>query len=160
MKLTVDETGEPKRSIWVRAYTPTIKFVLRDRRTKLGVLAIATVLFLGSVSLAAGLPTQFISTGSEKILQVSIVPPAGAATDAVLATATQAETILRADPKVELVQTTVPGEGDTGTSTLQAAFSGRPANSAKMIVRLASDVDLDAYATKIGADLAPLKSGG
>ncbi len=160
VKLTVDETGEPKRSIWVRAYTPTIRFVLRDRRTKLGVLAVATVLFLGSVSLAAGLPTQFISTGSEKILQVSIVPPAGASTDAVLATATQAETILRADPKVELVQTTVPGEGDTGTSTLSAAFSGRPANSASMVVRLASDVDLDAYTTKVGTDLAPLKTGG
>jgi HAE1 family hydrophobic/amphiphilic exporter-1 len=160
VKLTVDETGEPKRSIWVRAYTPTIRFVLRDRRTKLGVLAVATILFLGSVSLAAGLPTQFISTGSEKILQVSIVPPAGASTDAVLATATQAETILRADPKVELVQTTVPGEGDTGTSTLSAAFSGRPANSASMVVRLASDVDLDAYTTKVGADLAPLKTGG
>jgi HAE1 family hydrophobic/amphiphilic exporter-1 len=160
VKLAVDETGEPKNSLWVRAYTPTIRFVLRDRRTKLGVLVVATVLFLGSVSLAGQLPTQFISTGSEKVLQVSIVPPAGAATEAVLATATKAESILRADPKVELVQTTVPGEGDTGASTLSAAFSGRPANSAKMVVRLASDVDLDAYSTKIGTDLAPLKTNG
>jgi HAE1 family hydrophobic/amphiphilic exporter-1 len=160
VKLAVDETGEPKSSPWVRAYTPTIRFVLRDRRTKLGVLALATVLFVGSVSLAAGLPTQFISTGSEKVLQVSLVPPAGAATEAVLATAIRAETILRADPKVELVQTTIPGEGDTGTSTLLAAFLGRPANSATMVVRLASDVALDAYAAKITTDLAPLKTGG
>jgi len=160
VKLAVDETGEPKSSLWVRAYTPTIRFVLRDRRTKFGVLALATVLFLGSVSLAGRLPTQFISTGSEKVLQVSIVPPAGAATEAVLATATQAETILRADKKVELVQTTVPGEGDTGASTLSAAFSGRPANSAKMVVRLANDVDLDAYTAKIGADLAPIRTNG
>ena len=160
VKLAVDETGEPKRSLWVRAYAPTIRFVLRDRRTKLGVLVVATILFLGSISLAAGLPTQFISTGSEKILQVSVVPPAGVATEAVLAMATRAETILRADPKVELVQTTVPGDGDTGTSALSAAFSGRPANSATMEVRLASDVDLDAYTTKVGAALAPLKTGG
>jgi HAE1 family hydrophobic/amphiphilic exporter-1 len=160
VKLAVDETGEPKNSLWVRAYAPTIRFVLRDRRTKLGVLAVATVLFVGSVSLAGSLPTQFISTGSEKVLQVSIVPPAGASTEAVLATATRAETILRADPKVQLVETTVPGEGDTGASTLSAAFSGQPANSAKMVVRLASDVNLDAYTTTVGSELAPLKTNG
>jgi len=160
VKLAVDETGEPKNSLWVRAYAPTIRFVLRDRRTKLGVLAVATVLFVGSVSLVGRLPTQFISTGSEKVLQVSIIPPAGASGEAVLAVATQAEAILRADPKVQLVETTVPGEGDTGSSTLSAAFSGRPANSATMVVRLASDVDLDAYTTTVGSELAPLKTNG
>ena len=160
VRLAVDETGEPKNSLWVRAYSPTIRFVLRDRRTKFGVLALATILFLGSISLAAHLPTEFISTGSDKVLQVSIVPPDGAASQAVLATATRAETILRADPKVQLVQTTVPGQGDTGTSTLSAAFSGEPANSATMVVRLASDVDLGAYTTKVAAELAPLKTNG
>ena len=160
VKLAVDETGEPKNSLWVRAYAPTIRFVLRDRRTKLSVLGLATILFLGSVSIVGRLPTQFISTGSEKVLQVSIVPPAGVTGEAVLAAATQAETILRADPKVELVEITVPGEGDTGASTLSAAFSGRPANSATMVVRLASDVDLDAYTTKVGTELAPLKTNG
>jgi len=88
------------------------------------------------------------------------MPPTGATGEAVLAAAIQAETILRADPKVQLVETTVPGEGDTGASTLSAAFSGRPANSAKMVVRLASDVDLDAYTTKVGTALAPLRTGG
>ena len=160
VKLAVDETGEPKSSLWVRAYTPTIRFVLRSRRTKLGVLGLATILFLASVSIVGRLPTQFISTGSEKVLQVSVVPPAGVPGEAVLAGATQAETILRADPKVQLVETTVPGEGDTGASTLSSAFSGRPANSASMVVRLASDVDLDAYTTKVGAELAPLKTNG
>jgi len=124
------------------------------------VLGLATILFLASVSIVGRLPTQFISTGSEKVLQVSVVPPAGVNGTAVLAIATQAETILRADPKVQLVETTVPGEGDTGASTLSAAFSGRPANSASMVVRLASDVDLDAYTTKVGAELAPLKTNG
>ncbi len=160
VKLAVDETGEPKNSLWVRAYAPTIRFVLRDRRTKLGVLGLATLLFFGSVSIVGRLPTQFISTGSEKVLQVSIVPPAGVTGESVLAAATRAETILRADPKVQLVETTVPGEGDTGASTLSAAFSGRPANSATMVVRLASDVDLDAYTTKVGTELAPLKTNG
>ena len=160
VKLAVDETGEPKNSLWVRAYAPTIRFVLRSRRTKLGVLGLATILFLASVSIVGRLPTQFISTGSEKVLQVGVIPPAGVNGEAVLAVATQAETILRSDPKVQLVETTVPGEGDTGASTLSAAFSGRPANSASMVVRLASDVDLDAYTTKVGAELAQLKTNG
>ena len=41
VKLNVDEDGEPKNSFWIRAYTPTIKFVLRNRWTRWGVLAIA-----------------------------------------------------------------------------------------------------------------------
>ncbi len=160
VKLSVDETGEPKSSLWVRAYAPTIRFVLRGRRTKLGVLGLAAILFVGSASIVGRLPTQFISTGSEKVLRVSVVPPAGVTGEAVLAAATQAETILRADPKVQLVETTVPGEGDTGASTLSAAFSGRPANSATMIVRLASDADIDGFTAKVNTQLAPLRTAG
>ena len=36
-----------------------------------------------------------------------------------------------------LVQTTIPGEGEAGFQTIIAASSGRPANSARMTVRLA-----------------------
>ena len=60
VKLNVDEDGEPRNSLWIRAYTPTIRFVLRDRRTKWGVLGLATILFVGSISIAPRLPTQFI----------------------------------------------------------------------------------------------------
>ena len=55
----------------------------------------------------------------------------------------EAETILLADPEVEHVQTSVPGEGDTSFGTVTAALSGRPANSATLTVRLSADVDLD-----------------
>ncbi len=53
-----------------------------------------------------------------------------------LAQATQAETILIAQPTVEIVQTSVPGEGDTGFGTIVAALNGQPANSATLTVRL------------------------
>jgi len=36
VRLDVDETGEPKHSLWTRAYVPTIRFALRNRWTKLG----------------------------------------------------------------------------------------------------------------------------
>ena len=85
VKLDVDENGEPTGSIWVRVYTPTITFALRTRATKFGVLAVAAVLFVARrCRWSRSLPTQFINAGSEKILQVTIAPPAGASSEAVL----------------------------------------------------------------------------
>jgi len=160
VKLNVDEDGEPKNSLWIRAYTPTINVALRNRRTKWGILAVATVLFAGSIAIAPLLPTQFINAGSEKLLQITVAPPAGTSSVAVLDRAVAAETILRADPKVFHVQTSVPGEGDTSFGTVTAALSGRPANSATLVVRLAEDVDLTVYAQKLSTDLAPVKTDG
>ena len=48
----------------------------------------------------------------------------------------EAETILLADPDVELVQTSIPAEGDTSSQVFQSALQGRAANSATMTVRL------------------------
>jgi HAE1 family hydrophobic/amphiphilic exporter-1 len=160
VKLNVDEDGEPKNSLWIRAYTPTINLVLRNRVTKWGILVVATVLFAGSMAIAPLLPTQFINAGSEKLLQITVAPPAGTSSAAVLGRAIDAETILRADPKVEHVQASVPGEGGTSFGTILAALSGRPANSANLVVRLADDVDLTTYAQKLSTDLAPVKTDG
>ena len=63
VKLNVDEDGEPRNSPWIRAYTPTIHFVLRGRATKWAVLAISTILFIGATALVPLLPTQFIDAG-------------------------------------------------------------------------------------------------
>ena len=160
VKLNVDEDGEPKNSFWIRAYTPTILLALRGRATKWGVMAIATILFVVSMAIVPLLPTQFINAGSEKLLQVTVAPPAGTSSAAVLARAIEAETILLADPEVELVQTSVPGEGGTSFGTITAALSGRPANSATLTVRLSDNVDLTTYAQKLSADLAPVKTDG
>jgi HAE1 family hydrophobic/amphiphilic exporter-1 len=160
VKLNVDEDGEPKNSFWIRAYTPTILLALRGRATKWSVMAIATLLFFVSMAIVPLLPTGFINAGSEKLLQVTVAPPAGTSSAAVLARAIEAETILLADPEVEHVQTSVPGEGDTGFGTIQAALSGRPANSATLTVRLSDAVDLTTYAQKLSSDLAPVKTDG
>ncbi len=135
----VDEDGEPKNSFWIRVYTPLITGALRNRATKLAVLGVSALLFVASLTLVGQLPTQFINAGSEKILQVTLVPPAGASSQAVLEQAIEAETILIAQPDVETVQTSVPGEGDAGFNTIIAALQGQPANSATITVRLDSD---------------------
>lgn len=160
VKLDVDEGGEPKRSLWVRAYTPTIRWVLRSRWTALAVVAVAMVMFAASLTLVSQLPTQFINAGSEKILQVSVAPPTGATSQTVLQRAMEAEAILGTDPDVELIQTSIPGEGDTSFQTIIAAQSGRPANSATLTVRLDPGVELARKTAEFSAALAPIKSDG
>jgi HAE1 family hydrophobic/amphiphilic exporter-1 len=161
VKLNVDEDGEPKNSFWIRAYTPSITFALRSRATKWSILLVAAVLFIGSMALVPLLPTQFINAGSERTLQVTIAPPAGASSTAVLDRAIEAEKIVLGDTgNVEHVQTSVPGEGGTSFGTLLAALSGRPANSATLTVRLVDGVDPSTYAQQLSADLAPVKTDG
>ena len=161
VKLNVDEDGEPKNSFWIRAYTPTILLALRNRITKWGVLGSSRPPCSSlSMAIVPLLPTQFINAGSEKLLPVTVAPPAGTSSAAVLAKAIEAETILLADPEVEHVQTSVPGEGDTSFGTVTAALSGRPANSATLTVRLSPDVDLTTYSQHLSTALAPVKTNG
>ncbi|MDF2735836.1 MAG: swrC, partial [Chloroflexota bacterium] len=156
----VDESGEPVGSRWVRLYTPLITFVLRSRWTALGVVALSGVLFVASLTLVSQLPTQFINAGSEKLLQISVAPPSGASSETVLERAIEAETILAADPDVELIQTSIPGEGDTSFQTIIAAQSGRPANSATLTVRLEPSADMAEKTADFSSALAPIKTDG
>jgi hypothetical protein len=131
------ETGETIGDVIAR------RFNRREMvRGTLGVVAAAGILFFASLALAPLLPTQFINAGSEKTLIVTVAPPAGASSAAVLAKTIQAETILRADPGVELVQTSIPAEGDTSSQVFQSALQGRAANSATMTVKLHPDADV------------------
>jgi HAE1 family hydrophobic/amphiphilic exporter-1 len=160
VRVAVDETGEPRNSIWVRLYDPTIRAVLQSRWTRLGVVGLAAVLFAGSLALAPLLPTQFINSGSEKVMTLRIAPPSGAGSDQVLARATEAETILRADPDVRLVAISVPTETDAGFQSILAASFGQAPNSALVLVRLDPHADLDAAIRRTADALAPLRTGG
>ena len=156
----VDPDGEPKRSIWVRLYDPTIRAVLRNRWTALATVLGALALFIGSLFLVPLLPTGFINSGSEKILIVSVSPPAGASSAAVIEMAAEAEAILIADDEVELVQTSVPPEGDTGFRTLISAQAGRAANSATLFVRLDQEADLEVASQRLEESLGEIETDG
>jgi len=160
VKLNVDEDGEPKNSFWIKAYTPTIKLALRSRGTKFGVIGLASLMFIGTSVLLPLLPTAFINAGSEKILSVTVSPPSGTSSSAVLERTRQAEDILAADDHVTLVQTSIPGEGDAGFQTIVAAQSGLAANSARITVLLEDDVDLTTYAKTLSDSLTPVKTDG
>lgn len=156
----VDETGEPKNSLWVRLYDPTIRLVLRNKLTRVGTVVAAAALFFASTALVPLLPTAFIESGAENLLMVNVAPPAGADSTRVLAQAATVEDALLADDDIEMVATTVPGEGDTGFQTLLAATQGRAGNSAQIVVRLVPDVDLQTKSDEIAAALAPLATDG
>ena len=160
VKLNVDADGEPKNSFWIRAYTPTIKMALRSRWTRYAVIGTAAVLFIASLSLVSSLPTQFINAGSDKILGVTLAPPAGATSQAVLAEATKAEGILLAQAHVQIVQTSVPSGSDSGFTTILSALNGQPANSATQTIKLDPSVDLNQEAVSLSDALAPVKSDG
>jgi len=156
VKLNLDEHGEPRRTIWQRAYEPVLRLALRSRLTRWGTIGLAAALFVLTSGLVADLPTQFINSGSEKYLIVTVVPPSGAATDDVTARAAEVEAILLADDEVRYIQTTIPGEGDTSFQTLVSARTGRPANSASMFVRLDDAAELRASADRLTETLAPI----
>jgi HAE1 family hydrophobic/amphiphilic exporter-1 len=156
----VDASGEPARSLWVRAYDPTIRFVLRGPWTALGVVVAALALFAGSLFIVPLLPTGFLNSGSEKILVAYVAPPAGIGSEAVRDRSAQAEEILLADDDVRLVQTTVPPEGDTGFRTLISAQAGRSAASATIFVRLDPAADLTAAALRLEEAMAPIEEDG
>lgn len=155
-----DEAGEPRRSVWVRAYDPTIRAVLRNRWTAVATVVGALLLFVGSMFIVPLLPTAFLNSGSEKILLVSVSPPAGTTSEGVRDRAAEAEQLILEDDEVELVQTGIPPEGDRGFRTLIAAQAGRAANSATMYVRLDPSADLTDAALRLEEALAPIESDG
>jgi HAE1 family hydrophobic/amphiphilic exporter-1 len=155
-----DDDGEPKMTIWQRLYTPVLIVALRNRITKWGTLAIAGALFVVTLALAPLLPTSFVDAGGENFLTVTVSPPQGASTEGVREKTIEAEDILLARDDVELVQSTIPGEADTGAQALQAAFAGRASNSAVITARLDDEADLEQSREQIKEDLAPISTDG
>ncbi len=155
-----DEDGEPRMTIWQRLYTPVLIVALRNRLTKWGTIGIAALLFVVTLALAPLLPTSFVDAGGENFLTITVSPPQGSSTAGVREKTLEAEEILLANPDVELVQSTIPGEADTGAQALQAAFSGRASNSAVVTVRLDDGANLEAAREDIKADLEPISTDG
>jgi HAE1 family hydrophobic/amphiphilic exporter-1 len=160
VKLQLGPDGEPHETIWQRLYEPTLRLALRSRLTRWGTLGLAFALFALTSGLVGGLPTQFFNAGSEKFLQVSVVPPAGATSEEVINRADEASRLLATDSEVTLTQATIPAEGDTGFQTLAAATAGRPQNSAYILTRLVSTADMKTATERLKKELDPIARDG
>ncbi len=158
IKLNPDEGVQHHDTLVQRIYTPLLKAALNNRRSRWSVIGISALLVVFAGLLVPHIPTQFLDTGSQKYLQISVAPPSGTPSAAVLTEAKAVEAKLRAYPEINLIETTVPGDSDTGFSALEAAFTGGASNSATILVQLDNSVDLNAEQKKLAADLAGLQT--
>jgi HAE1 family hydrophobic/amphiphilic exporter-1 len=153
VKLNPDHGPEHRDTFVQRIYTPVLKAALHNRRTRWAVIGISALLVVFAGLLVPFIPTQFINVDSGKYLQVTVSPPSGTPSERVLEVAQQVDTKIKSYSEVELVETTVPGEGDTGLSALASAFTGRAPNTATILVRLNDSVDLDAEQKQFSEDM-------
>jgi HAE1 family hydrophobic/amphiphilic exporter-1 len=160
IKLDPDEGPQHHDTIVQRIYTPLLRAALHNRRSRWGVLAIAGVLVFGAGLLAPHIPTQFLNAGSEKQLSITVAPPSGTPSSAVLTQARNVQSKLRTHPEVKLIQTTVPSEADTGLSALAAAFTGGSANAAAIVIGLDGTTNLDSEQQKLSAEMSELAPAG
>ena len=158
IKLNPDEGVQHHDTLVQRIYTPLLKAALHNRRSRWSVIGISAVLVVLAGLLVPHIPTQLLDTGSQKYLQISVAPPSGTPSSAVLKVAETVEARLRAYSEVNLIETTVPGDSDTGLSALSAAFTGGASNSATIVVRLDDSVDLNAEQKKLSDALTGLQT--
>ena len=157
LKLNPDEGPKHHDTLVQRAYTPLLKAALHNRRSRWSVIGIAALLVFGAALLVPHIPTQFLNTGSQKYLQITVAPPSGTSSSVVLEQAKQVEAKLRTYSEVNLIETTVPSEADTGLSALAAAFTGGASNSATVVVRFDPSTNLDTEQKKLSDALAGLQ---
>ena len=160
IKLNPDEGAQHHETIVQRIYTPILRLALHNRRSRWSVIGISAVLVVVAGLLVPHIPTQFLNTGSEKFLQVSVAPPSGTPSSVVLEKAKTVVAAIEANKEVNLVETTVPGDSDTGLSAIAAAFTGGAANSATIVARLDNSVDLNAEQLKLNDQLSKLETAG
>ena len=119
-----------------RIYTPILTWSLRHRWTT---LAIAGLLFVGSLALTPFLNVAFLPDSSENIVTVSVDALPGETQETVLARAIQVEELLdRYD--VERYQTTITG-ASSDIGAIGNIISGNNPNSATMTITLAASED-------------------
>ncbi len=143
--------GQPlhEDETWLqRIYTPVLRAALGHRWITLG---LAVVLFIASISTVALIPTSFLSTGSQKLVAITVAPPPGTDIQAVSQEASKVEDVLHQDSRVKVYQTTIGGGGST--QVLRALFTGGSGNSASILAILQPSADLTATANDLRSRL-------
>lgn len=143
------QSGREAETWLQRLYTSILGTVLNHRWIT---LSIAVVLFFASVSSLARIPTSFLSTGSQKMIAITVAPPPGVDIQAVSQEASKVEGVLHQDRRVQTYQTTIGGGGST--QALRALVTGGTSNSASITAILQSDADLEATANDLRTRLA------
>ncbi|MEA2574478.1 MAG: hydrophobic/amphiphilic exporter (mainly bacteria), family [Chloroflexia bacterium] len=134
------------RDTWVqRLYTPTIRFVLRNGWTKLGTIAVALLLFAGSMAIPAlGLiGTTFINIGSDKVLHVAVNLSPGSDIQTTSDVAQSIEAELQKLGQVQNYQVNIGSNAEAAASGFVALGSS---STADFTVNYDRSVDINAEA--------------
>ncbi len=136
-----------------RGYLPVLRTALRH---PLITIALAVVLFLGTMGMTSLLKTDFIGDAGQTSLSVSQTLPSGASLEATDAANKKVEAVLAKEPSVETYQTTVGGGG------LQSQFTGGvgSSNKATTSVTLKTDSKGADVATRLRSEFGKLKDAG
>lgn len=121
---------EPEEAAWVRHYMVMCRWCLANRKKT---LASALLFFVGSLGLAALLPSSFIPADNNTHTQVTLQMPPGARLNEMLSIVRQAETRLLDIRYIEQIYTTV-GAGSAGSDPLAGQSA---ADQATLTLRLA-----------------------
>jgi HAE1 family hydrophobic/amphiphilic exporter-1 len=156
VKLNPD-AGPEHRDTWVqKLYTPILRAALRNRVSRWSVMGISALMVVVAGLLVPFIPTQFINIESGKYLQISVAPPSGTPSAQVLVVAQDVIAKIKTNDEVSLIETTVPGDADTGLSALASAFTGRAPNTATILVKLDDSVDIDAEQKKFAGQMTAI----
>jgi HAE1 family hydrophobic/amphiphilic exporter-1 len=131
-----------KDTLVQRAYTPTIQTVLRNGWTKAGTLALALLLFVGSIVPLAtgGIGFSFLNFGSDKIMTGTIKLPPGTDLQTSDTLAKKVEDQLKGNPAIQTYQTTI----GSNTSAASTGFFALGNNSTvDLSVTLKPEANLD-----------------
>ncbi|HEY7357988.1 MAG TPA: efflux RND transporter permease subunit, partial [Ktedonobacterales bacterium] len=128
-----------------RIYTPVLRWALGHRAIT---LVVAVVLFVGSIASISRIPTSFLNEGSQKIISITVSPPAGSDAQAVSDEAARVEAILSHDSSVDRYQTTIGGSSSQ-QALRSVVLGGGSSNSASITVSLHDTADLAATTTEL-----------
>ncbi|HEX8228538.1 MAG TPA: efflux RND transporter permease subunit [Chloroflexia bacterium] len=147
------------RETWVqRLYTPTIKFALRNVWTKWGTIAVALLLFAGSMAIPALglLGTSFINVGSDKVLNVAVNLSPGSDIQTTSGVAETIEAELQKLEQVENYQVNIGSNAEAASTGFVALGSNSTAN---FTVNYDREVDINAEAEHVRGLLDTLAPG-
>ncbi len=135
-----------------RPYLPTLRWTLAHRWLT---LLIAVLIFAGSMALVPKLRTDFLGDSGQDTLSVTQELPPGSSLSTTDAAAKRVEAVLRVDPAVATVQSTVGGGQEL------AAFGGASGSStASMVVSLKAGESATAVSDRLRENLGKLTNVG
>ncbi len=143
-----------KASWYEKAYTPVLKWALGHRALT---LAIAGVLFVGSLGLLPMIGTSFMSGMSEKMLIVDIQMQPGTDIRVTSEVAAQVEALLNGNKEIKDYFTTI-GTSTSLTGAIGAA-SGGGSNTAQINVYLDSGANMDKEAEALRLAVQEIAGG-